>query len=135
MNKSQLLFCAIFIIWEAKSSTQMVRFFFHLLFANCVHVSTDVRPRLEIFLETLKCSSGHVQCSFDIPHEKFSLIVRKFLGQNPKKIIKLRFSTKSIPRKKFKKKRFRPFEKRIQQNRWAQNLLVPVGSLVKKPIS
>ena len=36
-----------------------------------------LRSRLRIFFETLKCSSGHVDCSFDNPAENFFL-------QNPK---------------------------------------------------
>ena len=39
--------------------------FFYPMFANRVHVFTDVRSRLEKKLTALKCLSGHVVCSFD----------------------------------------------------------------------
>ena len=37
------------------------------MFANCVHVKNDVGQNLlncGIFFKALKCSSGHVECSF-----------------------------------------------------------------------
>ena len=56
---------------EVELSTQMGRFF-HPMFANCVHAFTDVRSCLEKDNADLKCSSGHVECSFDKPAETLS---------------------------------------------------------------
>ena len=72
---------------EAKSSTQMVRF----LTKVC-----QLHSRLEFFLKTLKCSAGHVECSFDNPTEKFLSKSRKLLAQRPKMIKELYFFQKKI---------------------------------------
>ena len=66
-NDDLLLFSDHIQNMGGRSSTQMKRFY--PIFANCVHVFTDVRLRLEIFLKHLKCSSGHVECSSDNPAE------------------------------------------------------------------
>ena len=58
------------------------------MFANCVHVKNIVPQNLFIFwkkiLKTLKCSSGHVECSIDNTSENFSPKVWKIFVQIPK---------------------------------------------------
>ena len=51
---------------EGKSSTQSVRFFTQYLPIAFMFLN-DVAFHSENFLKTLKCSSGHVECSFDNP--------------------------------------------------------------------
>ena len=64
---------------KAKVSSQMERFF-DPMFANCVHVKRQHWYILFTwkFFNTLKYSSGHVECSFDNPAENFSKTAENF---------------------------------------------------------
>ena len=82
---------------EGKSSAQMVR-----LFTRCLPIAFTLNDigqflsRLGKNLKTLKCSSGHIECSFDNPAKIFGQKSESLLpksGNNLKIII--------LPEKKF----------------------------------
>ena len=58
---------------------------------------------------------------------------RKFFSESPKKIIKLFFQKKlssKSTRRNYLEKRFHPYKRHLQQNWWAENMLVLAGRLV-----
>ena len=73
-------------MWK-NPSTQLVRFL--PMFADCIHVKRSwMWPTSFTFekkLITVKCSSGHVECSFDNPTETFPTKIRIFLHSKSEK--------------------------------------------------
>ena len=81
---------------EEKSSTQTVRFF-NPMFAKCNHVSKRCCVHVwKISLKTLKCSSGHVEGSFDNAAENFSPKTEKNCSKSESNYNIIIFSKKNI---------------------------------------
>ena len=99
ISRCELLFCAIvFITWEQNLSLN-AKVFSCPMFANCVHVFNRCAFTFgNFFFENPKCSSGHVENSFDNPVAKFlPKIQKKFRSKSEKNLEtsffhKIRFS-------------------------------------------